>query len=317
MRTKKQGKGKVASRGDGGKRKKNPNKPAHLGERWELLDEDKKKVLIERGKKAWNQYLKLNDPLNNDMRCWARRAQCFLPQCASENECMAASIFITANGRTVCHYHTVFDHESTVNDFAPATQKSKSAKVTGVHYSKHVNSLEKPGYLKRDPPVKGVHHKATTNQKFTLSRVYDFFLHKNKDNEGYLHCGCSLRETLMDFFVWKRTTLYSQSTQVREGLARPMRPRDHVYLCDTLELFGVRLENLYRWSNAGERVIASQRITNHIRILTETKLQVVQEEKAHQCFLLQSKSGQMKSSEEEEEEEEDEWSEEEDFEDGA
>ncbi|KAJ2936237.1 hypothetical protein H1R20_g854, partial [Candolleomyces eurysporus] len=240
----------------------------HFPDVWEKLSEDQRRRLIERGKKAWARFLKSNLPLGEQIRCWARRHADFLPIAGTHSFVMAASLFILGNGRTVCHYHTIYDRGTTpIHDAAPGSRNQKlDVEVTGVPFAPSDTALK--SYNTLLPSSDTVPKKAARNPNFNLKNVLAFF--PVKDGNRYLHCGCELEPALLDLFVWKTVKINSASTSKSERLGRPMKPRDRLFLYQVLDHFCVDVRMLYSQDTKGNSVSFVDERKHHIRELLKS-----------------------------------------------
>ncbi|RXW12891.1 hypothetical protein EST38_g12963 [Candolleomyces aberdarensis] len=213
------------------------------------LDAEQKAEVHQEADDDLRQHRTYNVPLSNSTRTWTRRGQPVLTAAGSYSLKLAASIFIITNGRTVCHFHTVYDHRSKLNDVHPKPKSQQ--KFTGVPFEPIKAPLRHPSYLDR-PRVDSqgrpkVPSPTSFNPNFTLARVLEFF--PVEKGVRRLHCGCDFDEVLMEFNFWKRIKLVSPTTVTLEGYGKPMKPRDRAYLCATLTDIDLGLDSLYRFDS--------------------------------------------------------------------
>ncbi|KAJ2928259.1 hypothetical protein H1R20_g8837, partial [Candolleomyces eurysporus] len=206
------------------------------------------------------QHRTYNVPLSNSTRTWIRRGQPVLTAAGSYSQKLAASVFIITNGRTVCHFHTVYDHRSKLNDAHPKPKSQQ--KFTGVPFEPVKKPLRHPSYLDR-PRVDSegrpkVPSPTSFNPNFTLARVLEFF--PVEKGVRRLHCGCDFDEVLMEFYFWKRTKLVSPTTEASEGYGKPMKPRDRAYLCASLTSLDLSLNCLYRFDSNHRHITQADRL---------------------------------------------------------
>ncbi|KAJ3507135.1 hypothetical protein NMY22_g17023 [Coprinellus aureogranulatus] len=233
--------------GNRGMEKKNPNAPSRLPEKWELLDQDQRKKLTDKAKRGWERLMDTHQPLPHEVRTWIRRAQPILPESASTNIVVAAHCMINSNGLTICPYHTTCDHTSRLSDPDVADNPDPlQFKVTGVPFPKRSDLLVPEG-LKHLQPPKGW-KKHLPNPHFTKERVYAFF--PVTDSVRHLHCGCTLTQVLMDFYIWKNITMVSPAFDgIREPLHRPAQPRFRLYTLQALRMLNWSLTHVWRFTD--------------------------------------------------------------------
>ncbi|RXW15256.1 hypothetical protein EST38_g10596 [Candolleomyces aberdarensis] len=214
---------------------------------------------IEDAQDDMQAFLNFNVPLSNNTRSWTRRGQPVLTIAGSYSLKLAASIFILANGRTVCPFHCI--HKEPKETDVDTLGESR---VTGIPYPPSKTVLRKPSFLER--PMRTDSHGVqkppkpnSYNPNFTLERVLEFFVSEPGDVRR-LHCGCSLNEVLVDFSFWKRTKIQSPSTAFIEGMDSPLRPRDRLYLITVLDHLHLSLDQLYHYDIHGKRVSRESRL---------------------------------------------------------
>ncbi|RXW21042.1 hypothetical protein EST38_g4800, partial [Candolleomyces aberdarensis] len=240
----------------------------HFPDVWEKLSEDQRRRLIERGKKAWERFLKSNHPLGEQIRCWARRHADFLPIAGTHSLLMAASLFILGNGRTVCHYHTIYDRgQEPINDAFPGNRNKKlNIKVTGIPFEPLEAHLKTFDTLLPSPDA--APKRGAKNPNFNLKNVLAFF--PMKDGNRILHCGCELEPALLDLFIWKTMKIRSIRSKKSERLGRPMKPRDRLFLYHTLDHFCVDVRMMYSFDVKGNPLNFVDERKQHIRELLQS-----------------------------------------------
>lgn len=213
------------------------------------------------------QHIAYNLPFSHQSRSWSRRAQVIGAQAAIRLKRLAASLFIAANGRTVCHFHTTNDKGGLINDIA--ADLDDEFRVTGVPFERQgeEKKIHDPVYLTRafghDRPPKPT----SRNQNFTLERVLEFF--PVVDSIHTMHCGCTLNEALIDLYFWKRIVLYSESLKISEPYTRPMKPRDRLFLVSALKWMEFDLDVLYSFDEDGYRQTTADRFEKYAHRLLD------------------------------------------------
>ncbi|KAJ2935061.1 hypothetical protein H1R20_g1995, partial [Candolleomyces eurysporus] len=191
---------------------------AHFPSYWKNLDLPQQGKLLNSGAEAFQAFRDKNIPLPDRVRTWVRRHSDYLPEVSGWSEKLAASCFILGNGRTVCQYHTVYEH---------------GKKTT------HDGNLNDKSDL--------------SNPNFTLENVLKFF--PMKHGRRILHCGCLYEHVLIDFWLWKGFALTSLSHPERmEGFGMPLKPRERYLFCLGLKSFCVTLENLYEYDHEDNEI---------------------------------------------------------------
>ncbi|KAJ2936020.1 hypothetical protein H1R20_g1074, partial [Candolleomyces eurysporus] len=240
----------------------------HFPDVWEKLSAEQCQALITKATRAWNTFIKYNRPLGEQIRCWAQWHADFLPQAGSHSLMMAASLFILGNGRTVCHYHTVYNRgQNPINNINPGTRNEKlEVEVTGVPYQTKPDAICSYDTLLLSPDS-NLPPRAK-NPNFTLKNVLAFF--PKQDGFCVLHCGCELEPTLLDLYFWKTMKIKSISTEKAERLGRPMKPRDRAFLCHVLDYLCVDIRSLYSIDVKGSPSSCIDQRKDHIRELLKS-----------------------------------------------
>ncbi|RXW14432.1 hypothetical protein EST38_g11422 [Candolleomyces aberdarensis] len=233
-------------------------KQKHLSSNWKNLKRKKRIELTRKGSEAMDLFTKFNRPLSDQVRCWVRRYSGYLPIAGTHSQRLAASCFILNNSRTVCHYHTVYEHGlKNLND-SSKKQKNEN-KVTGVPFAPEPFEVDEEGNAKKPKkdqdleilmPKHGL-AEGQWNPHFTLQNVLSFFL--VKEGRHILHCGCILEDALMDLFMWKTVKLHSISLGIEETFGKPVKPRERAYMVESMDYLCCFLEDIYGYKDNGTK----------------------------------------------------------------
>ncbi|RXW14921.1 hypothetical protein EST38_g10933 [Candolleomyces aberdarensis] len=224
---------------------------SHFPAYWKNLDLIQQGKLLNSSAEAFQAFRDKNVPLPDRVRTWTRRHSDYLPEVSGWSEKVAASCFILGNGRTVCQYHTVYEHGRKITHDGNLNDKSDYS-VTGVPYPPSFTPLEQYSILLPPPRVPG-RREQPKNPNFTLENVHKFF--PMRHGRRILHCGCLYEHVLMDFWLWKGFALTSLShTDRKEGFGMPLKPREHYLFCLGLKSFCITLESLYEYDHHDNEV---------------------------------------------------------------
>ena len=191
---------------------------------------------IARGKQAFEKYLATREPIPYYLRQWCRRESSFMPMVATYSRELALMCLTTRVRNIICHYHSRHTSSKYSNDHA-LSDKRPHIKVTGVAYPRTAVSKQVKEEDDEDEDDNDDHG---TGSEVKAGMA--------------LHCGCWTDDALLDFFLWKTTTIQSPSTQVSDRWREDiLEPRQRAFVTTAFkEYSGLKVDNLYNYNSEGK-----------------------------------------------------------------